>query len=212
MNIKKAKFTDEEGKEILAALKQKHPPHVYKRLTALKLKAVDGLPSDEVGTYTGFHKSSVNLIVRRYHEQGIEAIVEKRHNHGNRYMTFEQEVEFLAQYMESSRAGQVIEVAEIYLAYQEAVGHSVTRGAIYYLLKKHGWRKIMPRGKHPKKASDEAIEAYKKNKRGDHLVKNITPQSVGAQKVIDRLFPATTLESTAMSTVPFHHWMEKCLF
>ena len=89
MNIKKAKFTDEERNEILAALKQEQPPHVYKRLMALKLKAVDGLPSDEVGTYIGLHKSSVNLIVRRYHEQGIEAIVEKRHNHGNRYMTFE---------------------------------------------------------------------------------------------------------------------------
>ena len=133
---------------------------------ALKLKAVDDLNSEEAGKYTGLHKSSVNLIVRRYHEQGMEAITGKRHNHGNRYMTFEQEKEFLKQFNESSRAGRVIEVTEIYLAYQEAVGHGVTRGAIYYLLKKHGWRKIMPRGRHPKKASDEAIEAYKKNKRG----------------------------------------------
>ena len=56
-----------------------------------------------------------------------------------------------------------IEVKEIHLAFQEAVGHPVTLSAIYYLLKKHEWRKIMPRSRHPKKASPEAIEAYKKN-------------------------------------------------
>ena len=177
MNVKKAKFSDEERKEIQAALEQKHPPHVYKRLMALKLKAVDGLRSDEAGSYVGMHKSSVNLIVRRYQEQGIRVITGKRHNHGNRYMTIDQETKFLAQFKERSRAGQVVEVTEIYLTYQEAVGHEVTRGTIYYLLHKHGWRKIMPRGSHPKKASDEAIEAYKKNNQGHHVVKNITSQS-----------------------------------
>lgn len=177
MNINKAIFTDEQRNEILAALKQEHPPHVYKRLMALKLKAVDNLRSDEAAKYVGLHKSSVNMIVRRFHEQGISAIVEKRHNHGNRYMTYDQETEFLQQFKERSEAGQVIEVTEIYLAYQEAVGHPVTRGAIYYLLHKHKWRKIMPRSRHPKKASDEAIEAYKKNDREDSLVKKRTSES-----------------------------------
>ena len=177
MNVKKAEFTDIEREEILTALKQQHPPHVYKRLMALKLKAVDGLRSDVAGSYIGLHKSSVNLIVKRYQEQGLQAIVEKRHNHGNRYMTFDQETAFLEQYMERGRAGQVIEVTEIYLAYQTAVGHPVTRNAIYYLLHKHGWRKIMPRSSHPKKASEEAIEAYKKNDREDRLVKKRTSQS-----------------------------------
>ncbi len=63
MNINKAIFTDEQRNEILAALKQKHPSHVYKRLMALKLKSVDNLRSDEAGKYAGLHKSSVNMIV-----------------------------------------------------------------------------------------------------------------------------------------------------
>ena len=65
MNVKKASFTDEQRKEIQGALKRPQTPHVYKRLMALKLKAVDGLRSDETGAYVGLHKSSVNLIVRR---------------------------------------------------------------------------------------------------------------------------------------------------
>ncbi len=32
------------------------------------------------------------------------------------------------------------------------------------VLKRKGWRKVMPRSKHPKKASPEAIEASKKLK------------------------------------------------
>ena len=108
---------EKEREEILREFSKSHPNHVYKRLLALKLKAVDGLPSDGVGTYTDSHKSSVKLIVRRYHEQGMEAIVGKRHNHGNSNMAFEQEKEFLKQFNESSRAVRVIEVTEIYLAY-----------------------------------------------------------------------------------------------
>lgn len=179
MNVKKATFTEDERSEILAALKEEHPPHVYKRLMALKLKAVDNLSSEDAGKYAGLHKTSVNMIIRRFQEQGIKAIVEKRHNHGNRYMTFDQETAFLSRFKERSEAGQVVEVTEIYLAYQKAVGHPVTRGAIYYLLHKHNWRKIMPRSRHPKKASDEAIEAYKKNSREDSIVKKRTSQLEG---------------------------------
>ena len=39
----------------------------------------------------------------------------------------------------------------------------MTRNMIYFLLQRHKWRKVMPQSRHEKKASDEAIEAYKKN-------------------------------------------------
>ena len=62
-----------------------------------------------------------------------------------------------------SEAGHVIVAGEIHRAYEKAVGHSVTRNAIYYLLHKHRWRKVMPRSKHPEKASGEKIMPYKKS-------------------------------------------------
>ena len=123
--------------------------------------------SDEAAKISGMCHASINKIVNRYKAEGMEAIVGKRHNHGNRYMSLEEEKAFLARFREQAEAGKVIEVTEIYMAYQEAVGHPVTRNAIYYLLKKHKWRKIMPRGQHPKRANAEAIEAYKKNHGND---------------------------------------------
>lgn len=165
MNVKKFEFTDLERNEIMREYRKDHPAHVYKRLLALKLKAVDGMRSDEAAKIVGVCHSTVNNIVNRYQAEGMEAIVGKRHHGGNRNMSDEQEKEFLKAFVERAESGQIVEVTEIYNAYVEAIGHPATRNALYYILKKHGWRKIMPRGRHPRKASAEAVEAYKKNQR-----------------------------------------------
>ncbi|NLD34586.1 MAG: hypothetical protein GX653_06725 [Clostridiales bacterium] len=163
MNVKRAKFNEEEKAEILAAQQGTYPSHVHKRLLTLRLKAIDNLRSDEIAAIAGVHKTSVNRIIARYKEEGMEAMVGKRHNHGNRYMSREEETFFLAQFQRRSEAGQIIETREIHQEYEKAVGHRVTRNMIYYLLHRHQWRKVVPRSRHKKKASPEAIEAYKKN-------------------------------------------------
>ena len=50
-------------------------------------------------------------------------------------------------------------------SYEQAVGHRTGGSQIYYVLRRHGWRKVMPRSKHPKKASEEVIETSKKLKK-----------------------------------------------
>lgn len=167
MNTKKYEFTEDERDEIKRELAGTHPAHVYKRLMVLRMKAINGMRSDDVGRAVGMYTSSVNRIINRYKKEGMEAIVGKRHNHGNRYMTNEEETAFLEQFQEQGEEGKVIEVTDIHNAFQTEVGHPVTRGAIYYMLKKHGWRKVMPRGRHPKQANEEAIQAYKKNHVGN---------------------------------------------
>ena len=163
MNVKRTEFTEEEKAIILAAQKDTHPPHVSKRLLALKLKAIHGMRSDEAGKIAELHATNVNRIVARFKKEGIEAIVGVRHHHEHRYMTREQEAAFLREFEDLGAAGQVIETRAIHRAYEERVGHPVTRNMIYFLLQRHQWRKVMPRSRHEKKASDEAIEAYKKN-------------------------------------------------
>ena len=59
--------------------------------------------------------------------------------------------------------GQMITVAEIAKAYDEQFGMKhATPSTVYYLLHKHGWRKLLPRSRHPKRASEEVVEASKK--------------------------------------------------
>ena len=165
--MKRIAFDEASVAEIKKAMKKSHAPHVYRRLMVLKLKAVDRLSNAQAGKLAGLHETSVSRLIQRYKAEGMEAITGIRHNHGNRYMTREEEIVFLEKYKAESEAGHVIEVGEIYRAYEKAVGHSVTRNAIYYLLRRHGWRKVMPRSKHPQKASEDEIAAYKKNLQGD---------------------------------------------
>ena len=68
----------------------------------------------------------------------------------------------LAPFKAEAEAGQMIEVSKIKAAYEEKVGHKIGNGQIYYILKRQGWRKVMPRSQHPNKASEEAIDASKK--------------------------------------------------
>ena len=77
-------------------------------------------------------------------------------------MSYEEETALLEPFRKKAEAGQIVEVSEMNKAYQEAVGHSIGTGQIYHVLHRHGWRKVMPRSKHPKKASEEDIEASKK--------------------------------------------------
>jgi hypothetical protein len=156
-------ITPEERAAVERELKETQASHVYKRLMVIKLKAQGGKGNREISEIVGMNVSSVNRILLRLKKEGIQAIVGKRHDHGNRYMSREEEVRFLQAFRQRGDAGQIIEVADIHKAYEKTVGHAVTRSAIYYLLHKHQWRKVMPRSKHPKKASEAEIKEYQKN-------------------------------------------------
>ena len=77
-------------------------------------------------------------------------------------MSFEEEAAILAPFKARAEKGELVEISEIETAYQQAVGHSIGTSQIYYVLHRHGWRKVMPRSRHPKKASEEVIETSKK--------------------------------------------------
>ena len=77
-------------------------------------------------------------------------------------MSIEEERAFLEPYREWVKQGQMVEVREIAAAYEKKVGHRIGKGQIYRVLHRHGWRKVMPRSKHPKKADEEVIAASKK--------------------------------------------------
>lgn len=77
-------------------------------------------------------------------------------------MSFEEEAKFLEQYIEASVKGEVVTVKEMFIAYQEKVGKSTSLTSFYKMIKRHGWRKLMPRPHHSKKAGADEIAASKK--------------------------------------------------
>ena len=161
--MKKYTFTSEEKQEIKAAREKNRDKNVEKRLEVLELRA-EGLRNKEISEKTGFHTQYITVLVSRYKANGLTSITEN-HYHGNRRnLSYEEEAAILEPFCQAARAGKMVSVRGIKTAYQEAVGHSIGTGQIYYVLRRHGWRKIMPRSRHPKKASEEVIETSKKLK------------------------------------------------
>ena len=76
-------------------------------------------------------------------------------------LRLEAEREFLAPFFGRAEKGELATTEEIWHAFEARVGHQVDESTIYRLLNRHGWRKLMPRPRHPK-ADLPAQEQFKK--------------------------------------------------
>lgn len=161
MRMKRREINEAQLAEIETARKKNQNKKAERRLQVLVLYAA-GEKQTEIQKRTEFSRSYINEIIEKYLEKGIGAITETRYPGNRRNLSYEEEETLLEPYRAEAEAGRIVEITEIKAAYVEKVGHSIGNGQIYYVLKRHGWRKVMPRSQHPQKASDEAIEASKK--------------------------------------------------
>ena len=160
MNMKYI-FSEEDKKSIENARKSTRDKQQDKRLEVLELRC-KGMTQKEIAEKTGYHRSHVSNLLKKYFEEGLSSIAEKHYSGNRRNLSYEEEEAILAPFREKANRGEVVEVSAIETAYRDAVGHSIGGSQIYYVLHRHGWRKVMPRSRHPKKASEEVIETSKK--------------------------------------------------
>ena len=158
------KISAENAAEIEEIRKTITDKKVDRRLYAVQLRG-EGLTNDEIAQKLDTSDKMVSQWVSAYiNNGGISALLPKERIGMHRNLSIEEEKEFLSAYTKQAEAGQIIDLNELKAAYIEKVGHSIGGSQIYRMLERHGWRKVMPRSKHPQKASNEAIEASKKLK------------------------------------------------
>ncbi len=157
------RYTDEDRAIIAAARKANKDKRAEKRLYALEMRA-SGKSAKEIAAEVGLKERYIPQLTAKYIAGGIEAISKNHYGGNRRNISVEKEAELLEQFRVKAAEGQIIDIAEIKASYEEAVGHTIGSGQIYRVLQRHNWRKVMPRSKHPKKASEEVIEASKKLK------------------------------------------------
>lgn len=107
-------------------------------------------------------ESRVKRTVAEYMKIGLQEFMKPKQKGNHRNLTVEEEKALLSRFEEIAFSGKIVEVKEIKQAFDEQIGKEAGNSYIYTMLKRNGWRKVMPRAKHPKKADDEAIEASKK--------------------------------------------------
>ncbi len=118
--------------------------------------------AEEIARHCGVSKAMVHKVISSYNRLGLAA-VETAGKGGRRrqYLTWEEEKEFLAPFFTQAEHGEIATVGQIWHAYAQHIGHEVDDSTIYRLLHRHGWRKLMPRPKHPK-ANAQVQEQFKK--------------------------------------------------
>jgi len=160
--MKKIVFSDEEKNEIKKAIRNNKNVKKAKPLQALELKT-KGKSAQEIAEITGYNEWYVWKLIKKYKTKGIDSITENNYKANNRKLAEEVEKEFLAPFKARAEKGEIVTVNEMRIAYDEKTGNKSSIPTIYMLLHRHNWRKVMPRSKNPKKASEEEIIAYKKN-------------------------------------------------
>ena len=159
--MKRFQITEAEYKAIKAKEAETKDKKVSRRLRALMLW-YEGKSLKEIGAILNVHPMSVNQMCRRYREQGLEEYARKKHESHYRLLSKEQESEVLEQF--KGQEGKQITATEIKAALDEACGKETGHMYVYNVLKRQGWKKKMPRSRHPKAADEEACEASKKLK------------------------------------------------
>ena len=157
----KYEITSEQQAEIEAARKKNRNKKIKAKLRILSLRA-GGKTLKEISEITEYHFTNVSKIISQFIHRGLSYMLQCHYLGNHRNMTCEQEEAVLAPYLEKAGKGEIVSVAEIAQAYQTAVGHAIAPTQIYAVLKRHGWRKVMPRSRHARKACDEVIEASKR--------------------------------------------------
>ena len=130
----------------------------YQRIQCVLIRATLGSTAAQIAQLLGWSVATVHVMHSRFAKEG-ESIFELRGRGGrhHEHLTAAQEQELLAPFAQRAKAGGMLTVAEIQQAYRQRTGREVARSTIYRLLQRHGWRKGVPRPRHPK--TDVAAQA-----------------------------------------------------
>jgi len=164
--MRKSKPLAPEKKERLyVLLKESQTKSEFQRIQCLWLREALELSSKKIAIAIGWDPSSVRRLQSKYLKEGEAAlIVSARGGRRRENLSLEEEKEVLGPFFEKSKAGGILIVKEIKLAYEGKVGGKVPKSTIYRMLARHGWRKVFPRPHHPK-ADPVKQEEFKKKLR-----------------------------------------------
>ena len=159
--MRRNEISAEEYEKIKAEEKATQDKQISRKLKVLMLR-YEGKENKTIAERTGFSETRVTHLITEYKKNGLKEYARKKYGGNHRNMPKEEEEEILEKFRKEAEAGHVVTAQEIKKAFNEKLGRDTGSGYIYMLLARHGWRKVMPRSRHPRKANEEAIEASKK--------------------------------------------------
>src|SRR5438876_4234360 len=92
----------------------------------------------------GVSLSTVNRAHMAYDHGGIKALKPKPNGGRKREnMSLAEEKALLARFAMAAGAGEMLNIHDLKAAYAQAIGHATSASAVYIVLQRYGWRKLM---------------------------------------------------------------------
>jgi transposase len=155
------KCTKKQIRELKTALRWKIPEAQRQRIQMVLLRE-SGMTQPAIAEAMGVSLSTVNRAHMAFDRDGIKALKPKAIGGRQREnMTVAEEEALLARFAHAAGAGELLNIHDLKTAYEKAIGHPTSDSTVYNLLRRHGWRKLMPRPFHPKR-NLAAQDAFKK--------------------------------------------------
>jgi transposase len=155
------KCTKGQVRRLKTALHWKGNPELRQRIQMVLLRE-SGMTQPAIAEAMGVSLSTVNRAHMAYEHGGLKALKSKPSGGRKREnMTLVEEKALLARFAKAAGAGEMLNIQDLKLAYEKAIGHATSNSTVYNLLARHGWRKLMPRPFHPKR-DIAAQNAFKK--------------------------------------------------
>ena len=149
--------------EILKRMKRTVGFWRVQKWLAILIATVDPCPARQIAQHTGLAEQTIHNLISSYNRLGPQALEGPgKGNRGRAYLSLEQEAEFLKPFFERAATGRIATAREIHKALEKHLNCSAHITSVYRLLKRHGWRKIVPRPVHAE-ARVERQEEFKKN-------------------------------------------------
>lgn len=124
-----------------------------------------GLRAGQVAQYVGVSQGTVYQWIFHYNHEGPEKF-RLQGRGGRRFglLTLEQEAALLESLRAESETGRLVAAFSLRAQVEKKVNQTVSKDYLYDLLHRHGWRKVVPRPRHPQ-ADPAQQAAFKKTSR-----------------------------------------------
>ena len=161
MRSNKIQISKTEYESVCKEIKSNKNKIVVRRLMVIRL-LYEGYTNKYIAEKLDYSEKYITELTRTFKTQGIELFIKNKQTGNNRNLSYEEEKNILESFTDKSEQGNIITPKEIKEEFDKQMGKPMTMGNIYKILKRHNWRKVMPRSKHPKSASQEEQDSSKK--------------------------------------------------
>ena len=117
---------------------------------AVILPTVHGLSIKDTASLLGRSSRWISQVRKSFIEQGLSTVSDNFGGRRRANMSLAEEEAFLNAFKDKARSGGVLEVSEIHVELEKILSRKVHLSAVYKLLHRHGWRKLVPRKRNTK--------------------------------------------------------------